>query len=72
MVRGRNLSFYQSIFEPIEEIDPAVIAIDPWFAPALDAVQKWGGKYVIISPNSLVDQFGRMQPRGEALWKYPV
>ncbi|KAE9366236.1 glycosyltransferase family 1 protein [Stipitochalara longipes BDJ] len=56
------ISLYKSLNELIEEVDPAVVVVD----------SHWGGKYVLLSPNSLQNQFGRMQPRGEVLWKYPI
>jgi hypothetical protein len=66
------IALYQTLCNLLEEIDPAIVAIDPYFAPALNAIRKWGGNYVVISPNSLQDTFGAIQPRGEVLWKYPM
>jgi hypothetical protein len=63
---------YKQILHIIDEVDPAVIAIDPVFGPGLDATQDRNRRYVVVSPNSLRDNFAHLQPWGSMLWKYPA
>ncbi|ESZ95139.1 glycosyltransferase family 1 protein [Sclerotinia borealis F-4128] len=66
------LDLYREIFGILEDIDPIVVALDPLFGPALDAVRAQGRNHAIISPNTLKDNFAHLQPRGAVLWKYPA
>jgi hypothetical protein len=56
------LALYRQVLHLIEEIDPAVFAVDPLFGPGLDAIQTLSRRQVIISPNSLKENFAQLQP----------
>ncbi|KAE8451625.1 hypothetical protein EG329_003082 [Mollisiaceae sp. DMI_Dod_QoI] len=66
------LAIYQDILRIIDEIDPLIIAVDPLLGPGLDAIRTRGRNYVILSPNTLKDNFVSMQPWGTMFWKYPA
>ncbi len=51
------LAIYEEVLKVLEEVDPAVVAIDPMFGPGTDASRANGRREVIISPNSLVRLF---------------
>jgi hypothetical protein len=55
---------YEEILQIIDEVDPAVIALDPQFGPALDATKNRNRTHAVVSPNSLRDNFAQMQPNG--------
>jgi hypothetical protein len=63
---------YQEIGALIEEIDPAVVALDTIFRPALDATRDKNRLHAFITPNTLVDNFIGEQPASTILWKYPA
>jgi hypothetical protein len=56
----------------IQEIDPAVVGLDPLFGPGIDATRLLNRKHAILSPNVLKDTFAPMQPMASVLWKYPA
>lgn len=66
------LAIYRDILRVLDEVDPIVIVVDPIFGPALDAIRAQGRNHVILSPNSLKDNFVSMQPWGSMFWKYPA
>lgn len=66
-----HLVIYRRCKELIEEIDPAVVVLDPMFRPAVEAVQDANRLYAILSPNT-VEAFVSLQPWGKWLWKYPA
>jgi hypothetical protein len=65
-------TLYEQILRIIDEVDPAVIALDPQFGPALDATKDKNQSHAIVSPNSLRDNFAQFQPWGGMFWKYPA
>ncbi|KAK2599137.1 hypothetical protein QQS21_005398 [Conoideocrella luteorostrata] len=56
----------------IEEVDPAVVILDPLFHPALDAARNMNRRRIVLNPNALHGVLSDVQPRGAALWKYPA
>ena len=65
------LALYHEALNILEEVDPNIVAVDPLFGPGLDAVRASGRNHVIISPNSLKDNFAN-KPWLSMLWKYPA
>lgn len=65
-------SLYEQISRVIEDVDPAVIAVDMILEPALDAAKDKNRKHVVLSPNTLLDLAGQFQPWGSLFWKYPA
>lgn len=67
-----HLGIYKEVSDILDAVDPAVVAVDPLFGPAIDAVRAQGRNHAIISPNTLKDTLAQFQPWGAILWKYPV
>lgn len=67
-----HFSLYQELQVLIDEIDPAVVVLDTLFRPGIDATRDKNRLHVIISPNSVVDNFLGDQPYGSMFWKYPA
>lgn len=65
------VEIYRSIVEIIQDIKPDIVAADPAFSPALTACRHLGVKFVVLTPNTIKDFSMPLQPRAEALWKYP-
>ena len=66
------LSTFKQCLALIEEIDPAVVVVEPLFSPGIDAVRMMRRREVMLSPSALQDTLGQFQPNGEVLWKYPA
>ena len=66
------LAIYEEISRLLKEVDPIVVAVDPLFGPGMDAIRDQGRNHAIVSPNSLKDNFGSLQPWGSMFWKYPA
>ena len=66
------LSLYHESLKFLEELDPIIVAVDPLFGPGMDAIRATGRNHVIVSPNSLKDNFVDKQPWLSMLWKYPA
>jgi hypothetical protein len=56
----------------IDKVDPAVVVLDSWFRPAIDATRNKNRQHAFITPNTLVDHFLGSQPFWNMLWKYPA
>lgn len=66
-----HLELYRRIVDIIEEVDPSVIVLDPWFRPGIDAARSLNRRRVYVSPNALLDDLSVRQPLGAHFWKYP-
>ncbi|KAL7797380.1 glycosyltransferase family 1 protein [Trichoderma ceciliae] len=66
-----HLKTYWRVVNIIEEVDPAIIILDPLFRPGVDAARNLNRKRAYVSPNSLLDNLSSLQPRGAHFWKYP-
>lgn len=55
-----------------EEVMPDITIIDPLFTPGMTVCRHLGLKFALFSPNMLKDVALPAQPKGQALWKYPV
>uniref|UniRef100_A0A0D2YAK1 Glycosyltransferase sdnJ n=1 Tax=Fusarium oxysporum (strain Fo5176) TaxID=660025 RepID=A0A0D2YAK1_FUSOF len=67
-----HVYLYKELGSIIDEVDPAVIVLDSWFRPAIDATRKRNRQHAFITPNTLVDHFLGIQPLWTRLWKYPA
>lgn len=65
------LALYEAVLKILDEVNPAVVAIDPMFGAGIDATRAQNRSHAIISPNSLKDNFVDKQPNGALFWKYP-
>ncbi|KAI1376968.1 hypothetical protein F4677DRAFT_454144 [Hypoxylon crocopeplum] len=67
-----HLTLYQKLTGIIDEVDPALVVLDVFFRPAIDAARKQNRLHAFLTPNALVDTFPLEQPYGGWLWKYPI
>ncbi|KAF4503571.1 sterigmatocystin biosynthesis peroxidase stcC [Fusarium agapanthi] len=67
-----HLHLYEELGSIIDKVDPAVIVLDNWFRPAIDATRTRNRQHAFITPNTLVDHFLGIQPFWTRLWKYPA
>ncbi|KAF4982993.1 hypothetical protein FZEAL_1494 [Fusarium zealandicum] len=67
-----HLALYGELVSLIDEIDPAVVVLDPLFRPGLDATRDKNRLHAIITPNTVLDNFLGDQPYGSMFWKYPA
>ncbi|KAI1264964.1 hypothetical protein F5Y18DRAFT_389026 [Xylariaceae sp. FL1019] len=67
-----HLAIYEQIGRLIDEVDPAVVVLDVFFRPAIDATRDKNRLHAFISPNTLIDAFPTYQPWGKMFWKYPA
>jgi hypothetical protein len=65
-------NIYEELLSIIQEVDPAVIGLDPLFGPGIDATRFLNRRHAIVSPNALKDNFAQMQASASGLWKYPA
>lgn len=65
------LDIYEAIERIFDEVDPAIVAVDPALGPAVDAVQHRNRNYVVLSTNTLKENAAAEQGLA-MLWKYPV
>ncbi|PON30312.1 hypothetical protein TGAM01_v200752 [Trichoderma gamsii] len=66
-----HLEIYRSIVDIIDEVDPSLIVLDPWFRPGVDAARSLNRRRAYVSPNALLDDLSVRQPLGAHFWKYP-
>ena len=65
-------TLYESCDRLIDEIDPAVIIIDTFLGPAVDAARDKNRLHAFITPNILSDLLPAKQPMWTLFWKYPA
>ncbi|TEA20489.1 Glycosyltransferase sdnJ [Colletotrichum sidae] len=56
----------------IADVDPAVVVLDMFLRPALDATRNMNRLHAILTPNVLADCFSGFQPWLKGFWKYPA
>ncbi len=61
----------EEVASVVREVEPDVVAVDPAFSPGLTALRGMGVGFVVLAPNTIKDFAMPLQPRGEALWRYP-
>ncbi|KAI1848036.1 hypothetical protein JX266_006149 [Neoarthrinium moseri] len=67
-----HLALYQEINNLIGQVDPAVVVLDTLLRPAIDATRDRNWQHIIMSPNTVIDNFPMEQPWGGMFWKYPA
>lgn len=65
-------AIYDYCCELIQELDPAVVVLDPLLGAGFDACVSLGRSRIILSPNTTKDQATTEQPGLSAIWRYPV
>ena len=66
------IQLHEEVLKILDEVDPGLVAMEVFLGPALDAIRAQDRQQVVISPNSLKDNFVPLQPWASALWKYPA
>ncbi|KAK8079384.1 hypothetical protein PG997_007202 [Apiospora hydei] len=66
------LRIYAAARALIDEVDPAVVVLDTFFMPAIDAARETRRLHAFVTPNTLIDNFVADQPWLGMLWKYPI
>lgn len=67
-----HIGLFEELGNIIGDVDPAVVVLDTWFRPAIDATRNRSRQHAFISPNTLVDNFIGIQPLRTMFWKYPA
>ncbi|KAK7448563.1 hypothetical protein CaCOL14_011792 [Colletotrichum acutatum] len=67
-----HLLIYESIRDHIRDIDPAIVVLDMFHRPGMDATRGDGRLHAILSPNVLADCFAGDQPWLKGFWKFPA
>jgi hypothetical protein len=67
-----HLTIYAAIAGVIQEVNPALVILDPVFIPGVEACRNLKVKHIMLSPNSMKDVLVQQQPRGQIFWKYPA
>lgn len=62
---------YRSISAVVTEVKPDVVVIDTNLPPALAYCQQEGVNFVILTPNTLKEALGSVQPAWDVFTKYP-
>ncbi|KAJ6114545.1 hypothetical protein N7486_000323 [Penicillium sp. IBT 16267x] len=63
---------YQSCVDILNELNPAVVVVDPILHVGLNACQNVGSRVAVLWPVPLKDVVILNQPNAEYLWKYPM
>jgi hypothetical protein len=67
-----HLKIYAAAASLIQDINPALVVLDPVLIPGIEACRNLKMKYVVLSPNAMSQAVLQQQPRGAMLWKYPA
>lgn len=67
-----HYTLYREIGSIVDEVDPALVVLDTFLRPAIDATRDRNRLHAIITPNTLIDNFPIEQPWGAMFWKYPM
>ncbi|KAF3764598.1 family 1 glycosyltransferase [Cryphonectria parasitica EP155] len=66
------VDLYAQTVSIIKEVQPELTVIDPLYLPGLTAAHYLKVKWTVLAPNTIKDFAVPCQPKGAALWKYPV
>lgn len=61
----------RSIAGIVRAVQPDITAADPLFSPGVTVLAHLKARFIILSPNTIKDFAMPVQPRFEALWRYP-
>ena len=67
-----HLKIYAAAASSFQDINPALVVLDPVLIPGIEACRDLKMKYAILSPNPMSQTILPQQPRGAMLWKYPA
>jgi hypothetical protein len=66
------IAIMECLKETIIGVKPDIVVVDGLFSHALDACTALNQKHVVLSPNTLKELVGPVQPWLAMFWKYPV
>ncbi|KAK6524329.1 hypothetical protein TWF281_011237 [Arthrobotrys megalospora] len=66
------LLLYESVSQVIEKVDPAVVVVDTFFSPGIDATRDKRRLHALVTPNIFSDITPAAQPAWTLFWKYPA
>lgn len=66
------LSLFDWAADLTEELQPALVVLDPFLIPIHDMARQLKIKYAVLSPCTLADGLIPQQPWLASLWKYPA
>ncbi|KXH42941.1 hypothetical protein CSIM01_01695 [Colletotrichum simmondsii] len=67
-----HLVIHNHVQKLIRDIDPAVVVLDMFHRPGVDATRGDNRLHAILSPNVLADVFGGAQPWLRGFWQFPA
>ncbi|KAI3542384.1 hypothetical protein CABS01_15216 [Colletotrichum abscissum] len=67
-----HLMIHNHVQKLIRDIDPAVVVLDMFHRPGMDATRGDNRLHAILSPNVLADVFGGAQPWLRGFWQFPA
>lgn len=66
------VDMYAKTVSIIKEVNPDLTVVDILHVPGLTAANYLNVKWMVLAPNTIKDFVVPRQPRGAALWKYPI
>ncbi|ORY71026.1 family 1 glycosyltransferase [Pseudomassariella vexata] len=67
-----HLNIYHAAMQVLLRVDPAVVVLDTYMTPAIDATRQANYVHTIIESNSMIHAFYLAQPYWSMFWKYPM
>ncbi|KXH57228.1 hypothetical protein CNYM01_12579 [Colletotrichum nymphaeae SA-01] len=67
-----HLMIHNHVQKLIRDIDPAIVVLDMFHRPGVDATRGDNRLHAILSPNVLSDVFGGAQPWFRGFWQFPA
>ncbi|KAJ8128370.1 hypothetical protein O1611_g5264 [Lasiodiplodia mahajangana] len=67
-----HIRIYSKAADIINEVDPALVVLDAFLRPAIDATRNCSRLHAFMSPLTPIESFPLVQPYLGWLWKYPV
>jgi hypothetical protein len=69
---GDHMDIFRELGDIIDNVDPAVVVLDTWLRPAIDATRIKNRQHAFITPNIVMDNFLGLQPLATRFWKFPA
>ena len=66
------LQIFDSVKKVIEGLNPSIVVVDSLFNPGLDVCYSLNRRFVLNSPNTLLDVARTHQPWLKGFWYYPL
>jgi Fe-S-cluster formation regulator IscX/YfhJ len=69
---GDHMNIFHELSDIIDDVDPAVVVLDTWLRPAIDATRIKNRQHAFVTPNIVMDNFLGLQPLATRFWKFPA